>query len=595
MLLCANATAFALLLGSCRVKNGPTCAFTHLAHDPSGTDPIFGAYTAFSQRATAVTRTVRCYAKGWASVQLTLASPTHTNWMSPATFYGTMHLTVPQDSDLLATYGTAGIVSSYVTSTDAAPPGTPPGTDALILGFIDHRLWKTGFRVALPSSATTHRYPRIEAVVGLNGIQTRDVLIPHGSIIASTSPTLAIIPYEGSSSLRLYAKLCGLFEGAPPPPPKRSVGWNSWAITVSGKGAPSVEMLTAASALLASDASIMRDAVYSLNASETQVWVDAVRAKGQAAGTYFAPFAHFGESNASITCAGETWERDETLLTDAQSGKPLRPLSNEHNFIRDVTHPSMKCVLKAKVAEAERLGFTALKMDFLNYAAYEGQRFDMAHAPTGMAAYNFALDLIAEVVPAHFRLNYGIAPTLPAGKRAHARHAGNDQMFGAVRFMMNELKGGFWLSELVRQDPDLITLVGDFAYSPALPHTGMDAIARIAKAIAFSGVYKNGDDLSNATTLATVAPLLTHTGFMGVWNKSGYFDPTPEAESEPMLETWIRTHVEAEADVIIFNYGHVATKPAEKRFGKCVDVYTGGAWGGVVAKKSASILSCELH
>ena len=69
-----------------------------------------------------------------------------------------------------------------------------------------------------------------------------------------------------------------------------------------------------------------------------------------------------------------------------------------------------------------------MKYDFLNYAAYEGQRFNMTLAPTGMAAYNYALRLLADAIDGRAILDYSISLPLPVGPAGHARRQGCDQM-----------------------------------------------------------------------------------------------------------------------------------------------------------------------
>ena len=384
----------------------------------------------------------------------------------------------------------------------------------------------------------------------------------------TSSPRLAI-----TSSLDAYARLCGAFEGAPPAAPKYR-GWNSWAVTKHGS--LRLETFTAASRESPRGASIIRDAVYDLNDSSTREWLDAVSAKRQSAGVYLAPFAEFG-SPKQITCGGHTWPLLETVLTYA--GNPVRPLSNPHGYIRDPTHPSTRCLLMQIPS-----GYSTFKVDFLNYAAYEGERHNMTLAPTGLAAYNYGLYLLDEVLPPYARVEFAISPPLPAGPRAHARRAGCDQMFGFVRYTMDQYRGGWWLGELYAQHPDLVT----FGYGG-----GMDALGRVAKAIVFSGVYESGDDLSNATTAATARRYLDHPGLTAMWNRSGYFTregsgvwarmSSPQPEGRHLSDP-----TEYPLDVVLFNYGYT---PMTFDY-NCTDVFHGGHWTGVVAAKSAAVLTC---
>ena len=526
----------------CLTRSNPLC--DHTDSLGSGTDR-FGDYKETVQDFGDVKRHIRVYPE-WTSIQLKFP-PMPLNWMSPAEFTEPMSLGVPQDNDLLALYEFEGVIgSSYVTQ-----------LGEFTVGFIDHRTWKTGFTAALGGT---------RAVVGLNGLRTRDVY-PHGYVYTPESPRLAI-----TSSLDAYARLCGAFEGAPPAAPKYR-GWNSWAVTKHGS--LRLETFIAASKESPHGASIIRDAVYDLNASSTREWLDVVNTNEQSAGVYLAPFAEFG-SPENITCGGETWSLLETVLTYA--GSPVRPLSNPRGYIRDPTHPSTRCLL-----EAVPSGYSTFKVDFLNYAAYEGDRHNMTLAPTGLAAYNYALYMLNEALPPGARVEFAISPPLPAGPRAHARRAGCDQMFGYVRYTMDQYRGGWWLGELYAQHPDLVTFTGGSG--------GMDALARVAKAIVFSGVYESGDDFSNATTAATARRYLDHPGLTAMWNRSGYFtrvdsgvwarDPTEGPGGTPNGVT---------TDVVVFNYGYT-----EQTFSyNCTDVFNGGRWSGIVSAESAAIVRCEM-
>ena len=66
-----------------------------------------------------------------------------------------------------------------------------------------------------------------------------------------------------------------------------------------------------------------------------------------------------------------------------------------------------------------------------------------------MAAYNYGMEKIAEVIDNRMVISLSMAPTFP-NHFAHARRIGCDQMYGGVEFTMNQLWGGWWQKE-VRQ------------------------------------------------------------------------------------------------------------------------------------------------
>ena len=64
-----------------------------------------------------------------------------------------------------------------------------------------------------------------------------------------------------------------------------------------------------------------------------------------------------------------------------------------------------------------------------------------------MAAYAHGLELIWRAVDGRAIISYSMALPFPH-QYGHARRIGCDQMFGAIEYSMNQLAGGWWLSQL---------------------------------------------------------------------------------------------------------------------------------------------------
>ena len=73
-------------------------------------------------------------------------------------------------------------------------------------------------------------------------------------------------------------------------------------------------------------------------------------------------------------------------------------LERSNIYIVDPTSPYAHCIVKTQIEESVAMGFTFAKFDFINYAAYEGVRYNMTLAPTGMAAYTYALRMIRDQI-----------------------------------------------------------------------------------------------------------------------------------------------------------------------------------------------------
>jgi hypothetical protein len=164
---------------------------------------------------------------------------------------------------------------------------------------------------------------------------------------------------------------------------------------------------------------------------------------------------------------------------------------------------------------------TLVKYDFINVAAYEGQRYNMTLAPTGMAAYNYGQKLLADAWAGGAFIDYGISLPLPVGPAGHARHQGCEQMNGGVDYSMNQFAGGWWLNQLFLLDPDLVTFQGDYWFRPTGQNwtkiISMDSKSRVAKAVVYGGLFKSGDDLSNATNVALTRAYMGNPRVNAMW------------------------------------------------------------------------------
>ena len=133
------------------------------------------------------------------SLQLGFTGPAGltTNWVSPlaqaAWSIGTTGaarlksrvLNIPLDSDIQSMYASLPVISG--TSLFATAIYDEASRKGLVLGFLDHGLFKTGIQYGVE---------HITAVAGVNGkLLTRDVA-PHGMVpnlgVASAVPTLTI-------------------------------------------------------------------------------------------------------------------------------------------------------------------------------------------------------------------------------------------------------------------------------------------------------------------------------------------------------------------------------------------------------------------
>lgn len=566
-----------------------------------------------------------------------------TNWMSP--LYGgkwdmgfdkTRILQVPFDNDLQSMYmsidagplskGTSSYVTSFYDDSNVSNKG-------LIMGFLEHNVWKTGIE---------YDGNKINAIAGTNNILITRDREPHGVVNISKTPLLYIsINDDWRYGLEDYSKT---IERILPFKVNKTLepfsGWNSWAMAIAGLGVPKVNTLKSVVDTMSNitslkgDKYIVRDAIYFLNETQTQEWVSYAHNRSMKVGTYSSPFVlyapvsefiHIGcDSNLCNKTEKNCYSTSEIVLKD-KNNVPIKLVEPKSKLkhILDVTHPIAKCMLEYRIREIKERKMDLVKYDFLNLAAYEGQRYNMTLAPTGMAAYYYAATMISELWNNEVVLNFGISPPFPIIKGMNTRRQGCDQMFGGVEYTMNQYAGGWWLKNFYILNPDLINLQEEYWFTPKLKKiTGsfaVDSRSRIAKAIVYGGEYKSGDDLSNITNSQIMQTYFGNEKINRMWSisKTGQFNTSfrpisweLEKTIVPILPNIIApsTYIRDNGDVVIFNFGlfkktfNVDLKETnlDKKTIICLDLWenkrvntAGFTIKYSVSAKSAAILECR--
>lgn len=497
------------------------------------------------------------------------------------------------------TFGTSAYVSAFFDESTRR---------GIVLGFLEHDLWKTGIRYF----AGRYDARSFEAVAGINGwLDTRDYSMPHGTVLACTkSPWLSVALHDDwRDGMNQYARTLKGGNGKPAPVPVHSglptsvfnnniAGFNSWGLhenpnDINRDG--NLSNLIAASNVLSklkvngfgsapNSQWINQDADADLSTSDFNTFVDNVYSQNQFDGSYTCPFVHFGRNTSdTCSCGGTTWPLKEVLLKDTL-GHPIVPLAgklaNGHIYGIDATHPYSNCHIVETIESILSQGTTSkhlkrpqlLKVDFIDYAAIEAVHYNSSLASTGMAAYNLALHQVFEAVNGRMLIDLSMSLALPH-QYAHSRRIGCDQMYGGVEYSMNQQTGGFWLNELYRWlDPDLIALSGaDADIIPGVPDKllAMDAKSRVAKAVVVGGLFLNGDDLSNQTNVALAKKYLGNSRVNSMWNRTRVQQVETRFRTSNNSEGWwifaahvfVRATGSGKGDLALFNY-----EPFERLF-----------------------------
>lgn len=369
---------------------------------------------------------------------------------------------------------------------------------SVVTGSVDHDTFKTG----------TSEYSRgnsINFFGGFGGIwSAKDTYdyVPHGSIDGKvlTSPRFFLGYFDdwrdgmeeyGAANTKNVPML-EWKDGVP-------FGYNSWY----GQGSKvnyneSIEVSNFIKELGNNSFKGDNDVVYinldsywdSFSDEQLKQFVDYCHANGQRAGIYWSHFVFWAtEAWWNIGIPGKDYTYRDAVLEEPNGG--VAAIQKDSGSLpMDPTSDAMKARLDYIMNKFLDCGFEFLKIDFLNYAALEGNHRD-PNVKTGMQAYNQALKLFTEYVDTDkFFLSYSIAPLFPY-QYAHARRISCDTAddIGETSYMLNSLNYGWWEDNTLYQftDPDHIS----FAASATEARTRYNSAVICGTMMLLSDSYKS--------------------------------------------------------------------------------------------------------
>ena len=397
-------------------------------------------------------------------------------------------LFVPFDNDKWIRYDAVPF-GGEVTSYEVSALYDNTSRNGLIMGSIEHDIWKTGVKSETSSNAVT----RLEIFGGIASSATRDVL-PHGKISGAVirSPRIFIGYFsDWRDGLEAYGKANATV--APPRAWNGGVpfGWNSWgklqfhltfrkAIQVSDFFAKELPQFKNNGVIyLGLDAGWNK-----LTDTQLKQFVARCRANHQEAGIYFTPFAVWHMDDNALVPG--TKYRFKDICLYARGKKE----SIAGGMAIDPTHPGTKKLIENTIAEFKKDGFKYIKADFLTYGSLEADRYFDARVTTGIQAYNQGMKFVDEEAGEDVFLNEAISPLFPA-QYANSRRIACDAFggIGQTEYTLNSLTYGWWLSQVYDfNDPDEMVLDG---------YAENENRARVTSA-AITGLFISGDDFSAA-------------------------------------------------------------------------------------------------
>ena len=464
-----------------------------------------------------------------ADVKILRKSGAKSNFMSPLTTksavflppYGDNRaLAVPFDNDKWIRYNAIPF-GTNVTSHEVSAFYNNASRQALVIGSVEHDVWKTGIKSTTASNVITG----LQIFGGLASDETRDVL-PHGKISGETikSPKIFIGYFsDWRTGLETFARANAIVTPARAWTNGVPFGWNSWgklqhkisfdkAIQVSDFIAKELQpnyFENHGVVYVGLDSGWTR-----LNASQLKAFVDHCHTNGQEAGIYFTPFAAWRQSDDAVVEGTEYKYRDLYLYANGQ--KQLL----DGGVALDPTHPGTRQHIEYIAAKFKQAGFKYVKLDFLTHGALEADSHFDPQVTTGIQAYNSGMKFVRQTLGEDIYLNEAISPLFPA-QYANSRRIACDA-FGdidKIEYTLNALTYGWWLAQdYDYNDPDHVVLDG---FSEG------ENRARVTSAV-ISGLFLSGDDFSDsgsATGKARAKKYLTNQEINGLGTAGKSFQP----------------------------------------------------------------------
>lgn len=359
-------------------------------------------------------------------------------------------LFVPFDNDTFISYDARPLSpGTTVTSAEVGAVYDNDSRHGIVVGSVDHGVWKTGVRTSVDSFAVWGGYTSPDV--------TRDP-VAHGFLHGDTirSPRIFVGFFaDWRDGLSGFGRANRLFD--PPfihpwtrPTP---VGWNSWGVIqdkITYDKAVRVVDFFADSLKgfrLGGTAFIDLDSFWDkMDSAHLRRFAAYCRARGLQPGIYWAPFTDWGHqagpdrtAEGSHYTFGEMWTKVGNGYHDIDGARALDP-----------THPGTLRRIDYFCRLFRACGFRMIKIDFLGHAAAESSHFYDTTVTTGMQAYRRGMEYLVRALGPDMLVYAAISPSLATGRYANSRRIACDafKTIDHSRYTLNSVTYGWWLTYL---------------------------------------------------------------------------------------------------------------------------------------------------
>ncbi len=471
-------------------------------------------------------------------------------------------LFVPFDNDRWVRYKSVNFGTSS-TSYEVGLMFNAKSREGLVLGSIEHDLWKTGIVI---STNTLNSVKSMEVYGGITSEETRDVL-SHGKVKGKIikSPKIFVGYFDDwRVGMETYGDANAIVAPKLPWNKPKPFGWNSWgAIQTNLSYTNSTQVADYIYKNLQNNNFCDTDGVVyigldsywdRLTLSDRIKFVKFCKARGQKGGIYWSPFVDWSKNpDKLVEGSSNVFYRDIYLYAN---GQPIKT-TNIDAYAIDPTHPASKKRAETYLYQFKLAGFEYLKLDFLTHGSLEADKHYDDTVYTGIQAYNQGLKHIVDYLDNSMYLNFSIAPLFPSNY-AHGRRIACDAyaaMTGdmSTEYTLNSLTYGWWLDHVYNyNDADNVVLNG--------VNIGENR-ARITSSV-ITGIFIIGDDYSESgpqTPKLRAPDLLTKPEINRIAHNCKAFRPVESADGDAATDMFITTFADT-TYVALFNYS-IYTKP----------------------------------
>lgn len=466
-------------------------------------------------------------------------------------------LFVPFDNDTFIRYRSVSM-STNTTNTSSEVTAVYDNTsrNGLVIGSVEHSVWKTGIR-------TTGTGKTLTALTAWGGYTeegvTRDK-IAHGALTGSSikSPKIFVGFFaDWRNGLDEYAKANAVaepryvFDWTQPTP----FGWNSWGsiqdkLTLDKAKAVAQFFATSLSKFRNGETAFIDLDSYWDNLvsggmegdfSQLIAFASYCKDRGLKPGIYWAPFVDWGKSDRVVEGSTyrypEVWTKVKGEYHDLDGARAMDP-----------THPATQKRIDLLIGKFKQCGFEMIKIDFIGHAAIEADSYYDPAVKTGMQAFKKGMEYLVDKLEGKMLVYAAISPSLATGPYVHSRRIACDAYsdINATEYTLNSTTYGWWQTHIYNfVDADHLVLKNETLGTNR---------ARVTSGV-INGTLISGDDFSTTGQWSDRARILfQNQDVLDIARNGVAFTPVEGNAAQSASEVFVNK-IGTDYYVAVINYG----------------------------------------